>query len=100
MRAEHELYEETGIDLRNQLSRINPVPIQTEDTDLLENEYKNRLFFVVHVTDRDFLSDGVAPEGSRGSHLKVCNCNGNCCHYIALQGSLAKTFSGTLGICI
>lgn len=57
-----ELYEETGIDLRTQLDRIHPLPLYDEkDTEyvrkqILINEYKHRLFYVVIVTDDDFIT--------------------------------------------
>jgi 8-oxo-dGTP pyrophosphatase MutT (NUDIX family) len=63
--ASRELYEETGIDVRNQLDRIAPVHLQRSDTKtfkdgtkLLPNEYKQRLFFLVQVTDQDFAKPG------------------------------------------
>ena len=70
--AARELYEETGIDLRNHLDRVQPVKLrQEEKKDTLDNEYKQRLFFTVTVKDSDFPPKGVAPMEDTGKHLKV-----------------------------
>lgn len=71
--AVRELFEETGIDVRDQLERVQPVSLYEEkqDEEQLENEFKSRLFFLVTVTDKDFASDGVSPMGEKGAHLKV-----------------------------
>jgi 8-oxo-dGTP pyrophosphatase MutT (NUDIX family) len=73
--AARELFEETGIDLRRNLHRIQPVPLHNGDEkrpELMENEYKHRLFFTVTVKDGDFPRVGVPPMDDVGKHLKVC----------------------------
>jgi hypothetical protein len=56
-----ELFEETGIDIRQSLDRLHPVILRatTPQTnkhgdESLPNEFKNRLIFVVQVTDQDY----------------------------------------------
>ena len=54
--AARELYEETGMDVRNALDRLKPTNLYEKDKkDKVSNEYKSRLFYTVHVTDDDFL---------------------------------------------
>ena len=81
--AARELYEETGVDVRSSLHRLEPLVLQeraSESSGKLENEYKHRLFFKLCVTDHDFPSTGVAPMGDVGKHLKVCYaCSGYSC---------------------
>jgi len=71
--AARELYEETGLDVRGDLSRIEPLKLYSKEVDAgkLENEYKSRLFFVLVVKDADFGASGTAPMSEAGSHLKV-----------------------------
>ncbi len=60
--AARELYEETGLDVRYQLDRLEPAALRngTEFDDdgkpVLENELKHRLYFFLPVTDDDFWS--------------------------------------------
>lgn len=55
-----ELYEETGINVRQELDRFQPAVLNPGDRDKtnkklkLINAYKHRLFFVLHVKDEDF----------------------------------------------
>ncbi len=60
-----ELYEETGIDLRNRLDRLQPVPLRDGDSnkvnekdDDLTCRFKHRLFFKICLTDADFVTEG------------------------------------------
>ncbi|GKZ00116.1 hypothetical protein MPSEU_000965700 [Mayamaea pseudoterrestris] len=69
--AARELYEETGMDVRSSLERIQPVTLHTKSSKKLDNELKNRLFFKLVINDSDFLATGVAPLGSIGMHLKL-----------------------------
>lgn len=91
--AVRELYEETGIDLRQQLDRVQPARIRSDaatgeggiattsststnspnPTIPLSNEYKHRLFYVVVVNDQDFATtEGVPPQHPPAArHLKV-----------------------------
>jgi 8-oxo-dGTP pyrophosphatase MutT (NUDIX family) len=70
--ATRELFEETGIDVQSQLDRVKPAFIRkADDETVLENEYKQRLFFVLNVNDDDFAETGKAPMGKDGAHLKV-----------------------------
>jgi 8-oxo-dGTP pyrophosphatase MutT (NUDIX family) len=61
-----ELFEETGINVRETPDRLRPVVLrETQKTDksgkeLLPNEYKHRLFFALQVTDQDFFEVRVA----------------------------------------
>jgi len=65
--AARELFEETGIDIRNQLDRLQPADLhrETKKKDkFLSNEYKHRLFYTVTLTDDDFPQHGVAAMGT------------------------------------
>ena len=62
--AARELYEETGIDLRNSLNRLQPVPLRDDNSskvnekeDDLTCRFKHRLFFKICLTDDDFVTD-------------------------------------------
>lgn len=64
--AARELYEETGIDLRNNLNRLQPVPLRdnsnnkvNEKDDDLTCRFKHRLFFNICLTDADFVTEGI-----------------------------------------
>jgi 8-oxo-dGTP pyrophosphatase MutT (NUDIX family) len=55
MGAAREFFEETSIDLRNSLERLQPTKLYSKERkDKLSNEYKNRLFYSVMLTDNDF----------------------------------------------
>lgn len=59
-----ELYEETGIDVRTELHRIQPKQLRPKGnddsiTDQLACELKNRLFFSLHIHDEDFPNGGT-----------------------------------------
>jgi 8-oxo-dGTP pyrophosphatase MutT (NUDIX family) len=74
--AARELFEETGIDVRKKLDRLEPASLRTEakvkhGIELLKNEYNYRLFYLLTVTDDDFASKGVTALGTDGKHLKV-----------------------------
>ena len=77
--AARELFEETGIDVRAQLSRLEPADLHRSSEkkpDRLPNEYKHRLFFFLTVTDRDFVKHGVGAMGAGSpdcpfKHIKV-----------------------------
>jgi 8-oxo-dGTP pyrophosphatase MutT (NUDIX family) len=63
--AARELYEETGIDLRNSLNRLQPIPLRDADSnnvnekdDDLTCRFKHRLFFKICLTDADFVTEG------------------------------------------
>jgi hypothetical protein len=67
--ASRELFEETGINVRNNLDRLSPAGLRTSPTrnkdgvELLVNEYKHQLFYFLMVTDDDFSKDGVKAHG-------------------------------------
>lgn len=79
MGAARELYEETGMDLRDDLTRFEPAALRTANTrskkhgvEVLTNEYKKRLFYFLSVTDNDFPTDGGKhPMGKDGKNLRV-----------------------------
>lgn len=51
-----EIWEETGMDLRESLERVRPLWLDDTKTSVgLRNEHKDRLFFVLEVADSDFL---------------------------------------------
>jgi 8-oxo-dGTP pyrophosphatase MutT (NUDIX family) len=53
--AAREIFEETGLDFRHALDRLDPAPLRAERTDdLCECELKNRLYFYVVAKDEDF----------------------------------------------
>ena len=57
--AARELFEETGMDLRNSLERLNPIQVQKHghDTgDKLSCQFKKRVFFSVDITDDDLFT--------------------------------------------
>ena len=59
--AARELYEETGIDLRNDLNRLQPVQLRKSKKDgsfTTSCVLKHRLFFKICFTDDDFVTDG------------------------------------------
>lgn len=80
--ATRELYEETGIDVRTQLDRIQPVQLYNDNnntndtnnnvtierrTQLLINEYKQRLFYILFVTDHDFIINNASTTNRIGA---------------------------------
>jgi 8-oxo-dGTP pyrophosphatase MutT (NUDIX family) len=74
--AARELFEETGIDVRSKLDRLNPASLRTEPkvkhgVEILQNEYNERLFYLLSVTDNDFATKGEKALGTDGKHLKV-----------------------------
>jgi len=77
--AARELFEETGIDVRAQLERLEPADLHRDnkpDSKKLVNEYKHRLFFFLNVTDQDFVKHGVGAMGTDSpdcpyKHVKV-----------------------------
>lgn len=70
-----ELYEETGIDIRQDLSRLELAELGGKKNDAglksLQNLYKERLFYFLRLKDADFPSSGVKPRGVEGSDLHV-----------------------------
>jgi 8-oxo-dGTP pyrophosphatase MutT (NUDIX family) len=57
-----ELFEETGLDMREDLDRMQAVVLRKTPQhykdggrELLPNEYKHRLFYILQVEDQDFL---------------------------------------------
>lgn len=55
-----ELFEETGIDVRANVERLQPAVLRAgpevdkNEKTLLINEHKNRFFFLLRITDEDF----------------------------------------------
>lgn len=77
MGAARELFEETGIDIRTQLHRLEPVRLYKDgDETALVNALQNKLYFFLNVTDDDFFK-GVEeeeagltyPQGEHGKNL-------------------------------
>ena len=75
-----ELWEETGMDLRNDLSRFELAVLGNDDKKSssplaeLPNLRKSRLYYFLRLSDSDFVSEddgGVAPRGTEGSSLRV-----------------------------
>jgi 8-oxo-dGTP pyrophosphatase MutT (NUDIX family) len=64
--AVRELFEETGLDLRSQLHRVNPLRLADRT-----NMHKNRLFFVATVQDTDFNGKIKPIDVIDADHLKV-----------------------------
>lgn len=76
--AARELWEETGIDVRASLERLQPAALKASDTATeLSCELKKRLFFFLAAKDDDFLSSNstserlVGPLCPEGRQLKV-----------------------------
>lgn len=56
-----EIWEETGLDLRESLDRVRPLWLgPTKKNKGLRNEYKDRLFFILELSDSDFLVRSTA----------------------------------------
>jgi hypothetical protein len=67
------LYEETGLDFREQLNRLVPAKLRSEPTvdehgqTIPTNEHNKQLYFAVTVSDEDFWSvDQVEDPKSKG----------------------------------
>mmetsp|Transcript_34205 Transcript_34205/g.50285 ORF Transcript_34205/g.50285 Transcript_34205/m.50285 type:complete len:211 (+) Transcript_34205:128-760(+) len=84
MAAARELYEETGIDVREDLERLQPAPLRSTKQEnggstLLKCEHRKRVFFTLSVDDGDFFirthgknSNGLAsPICNSAYHLKL-----------------------------
>ena len=68
--AARALYEGTGMDIRKKVDRLTPavlrVPTQADakSTQYLKNEYENRLYYFLQVSEDDFIS--ASKDGSEG----------------------------------
>jgi len=82
MGTAREVFEETGIDVRGQLERLDPVSLHggrmhiTDDDgkDELDNVLEHKAYFALKVTDEDFLSEqeGLThPNDENGKHLAL-----------------------------
>ena len=88
--AARELYEETGMDLRHQLDRLKPAKLFKKDKKgRVSNEYKSRLFYVLHLTDDDFLraddmpiADAAFLQRPMGAQPPNLNVSHDVCIYI------------------
>lgn len=83
--AARELYEETGIDVRDKVYRLEPAALRNEIHSDISGKYmmtcelKRRLYFFLQVTDEDFLQESesaegnnlVAPSTAIGSNLRL-----------------------------
>ena len=60
--AARELFEETGMDFRDKLERLEPAHLKENPTkpDFLTCELKHRLFFRLQVNDDDFVQQKVS----------------------------------------
>jgi hypothetical protein len=60
--AARQLLDETGLDVRNHLERLTPAvlrsnpPVDATGKKYLKNEYENRLYYFLQVTEDDFLT--------------------------------------------
>ena len=75
MGTARELLEETGMDVRSQLDRLQPAPLSTDGSDL-ECMLDEKCYFSLAVTDDDFPSDTETeglkhPMDNNGSYLAV-----------------------------
>ena len=66
--AARELYEETGIDIRNDLDRLHPVKIREKDNGVFTKSHvlKHRLFFKICFGDEDFVTEGFDSKDKLG----------------------------------
>ena len=77
--AARELYEETGMDMRHQLDRLEPAALRNDvefdkhGKPILKNELKHRLYFFLPVSDDDFWSS--VRHGILCSHPKPNICS-------------------------
>ncbi|KAL7564295.1 hypothetical protein ACA910_014357 [Epithemia clementina (nom. ined.)] len=87
--AARELYEETGMDFRSRLDRMEPAQLRRQSANNKKdekavNELKERFFFLLNVNDEDFPSTNgeakaarsstralQAPQGKAGPHLRL-----------------------------
>lgn len=70
--AAREIFEETGIDVRSKLDRLQPVRLHgNSKKGLLSCEFKKRLFFKLCLEDRDFVTSGIKSKVSMGLHLSM-----------------------------
>jgi len=80
--AAREFFEEVGIDLRENLDRLQPSPLREEATlgeeglPLLSNELDKRLYFYLELDDNDFLRTSKrgglsSPMGKEGPDLQL-----------------------------
>lgn len=74
--AARELYEETGMDVRSQLDRLEPAALkQKTHRDELTCMLKNKCYFYLSVNDDDFAKgdgpDLMPPMDAQGSYLRV-----------------------------
>lgn len=76
--AARELWEETGIDVRNELDRLLPPFLHDPSEAAMPNEYENRIYYFLMVTDTDFANDedsAVAPmnasDDASFKHIKL-----------------------------
>jgi 8-oxo-dGTP pyrophosphatase MutT (NUDIX family) len=79
-----ELFEETGMDMREQLYRLEPAALRSEEATykdgeiIMTCEHRKRLYFFLQVTDVDFPSGvhGIngfkSPMSEAGKELLVC----------------------------
>jgi hypothetical protein len=56
--AARELFEETGMDLRNSLDRLSPIQVRKvgDEEDRLSCQFKKRVFFSVDICDDDLFT--------------------------------------------
>mmetsp|Transcript_2226 Transcript_2226/g.4795 ORF Transcript_2226/g.4795 Transcript_2226/m.4795 type:complete len:294 (+) Transcript_2226:36-917(+) len=66
-----ELYEETGLDIRSALDRIQPVRLRENSDESLFCEFKKRLFFKLCVEDSDFVGTGTQSMNPNPPSLKL-----------------------------
>ena len=61
--AAKQLLKDTGIDIQDQLNRMTPAvlyndpPLDEKGHKLLRNEYRNRLYYFLEISDSDFLNE-------------------------------------------
>ena len=84
--AARELYEQTGMDLRDKVDRLSPAvlrmnpPVDPSDgSKYLKNEYEELLFYFLSVDEADFVlpegdEDNLSdPNGESGTKVRVRN---------------------------
>lgn len=85
--AARQLFETTGIDMRNNLDRLTPAvlqinpPVDAKGAQYLKNEHERKLYYFLQICDDDFFnaasaetegsSQMTAPSGEIGSPLKL-----------------------------
>ena len=92
MGAARELYEETGIDVRDQLERLVPVELLPYDSPKkLKCMLKHKCYFQLYVNDKDFFSSSVSTSDKRLRFLLIKIVSINSYHFHLFINNIKTT---------